>query len=49
MSSGVNMLANSLKISHNTKTELLALTSFLSDQNNDKNTAVQIEAVFLTL
>ena len=42
MSSGVNMLTNSLKISDTTKTEFFELISFQSDQENDKNTAVQI-------
>ena len=42
LSSGVNMLTNSLKISDTTKTEFFELISFQSDQKNDKNTAVQI-------
>ena len=49
MSSGVNMLTNSVKISDTTKTNFSELISFQSDQKDDKNTAVEIDAVFRTL
>ena len=42
LSAGVNMLANSLKISDSTKIEILELISFQTDQKYDKNTPVQI-------
>ena len=42
MSSGVNMLTNSLKISDTSKKEFLELIFFKSDQKNDKKTAVRI-------
>ena len=42
MSSGVNMLTNSLNYSDTTKTEFLELISFEGHQKYDRNTAVQI-------
>ena len=46
LSSGVNKLTNSVKISGTTKTEFLELIFFHNDKKYDKNTAVQIYAVF---
>ena len=49
MSSGVIMLTKSLNISDTTKTEFLKPIFFKVIKKYDKNTAVQIEAVFRTL
>ena len=43
------MSTNSLKISVTTKNKFLELIFFQSDKKYDKNTAVQIEAVFRTI
>ena len=49
MSLGVNMFTNSLKISDTTETKFLEHISLQSDQKYEKNTAVQIYAMFWTL
>ena len=49
MSSGVNMLTNSRKVSDTSKAEFSELISFFSDQKYVKNTAVLNEAIFWTI
>ena len=49
MSSGVNMLTNSLKVSDTTKTQFFEVIFSQSDRKYEKSTAVQIYAVFQTL
>ena len=49
LSSGVNMLTNSVKISDTTKTEFSKLTFFQIHKKNGKTTAVKISDVFRTL
>ena len=43
------MLTNSLKISYTTETEFSSLIFLQSDKKHQKNTVVQIFAVFRTL